>query len=216
LANTVYSYFYRHPWLGQPLREMLPHLAVSIIVWQFLSAIIIDSINIFPSSSGILLNQRVACSTIVISSVYKNILIFLHNLLIIPLVYLIFQYPISFKIFLVIPAAVMVGITAFWVSYVIGALCARYRDLGSALTALMQLIFYITPVIWKPGFIGEEHQWLIHINPFAHYLAVLRDPILGGHIALVNWLVVIFITFAGLLLSLPFIGRYHRRLLFWI
>lgn len=199
----------------QPLEGMLPHLAVSLILWQFIAGVVTDATNLFVSSNHMLLSQRLVCSTVVYASVYRNVLSLLHNLAIVPIVFLVFGVPITPMILLIIPAFILIIITSVWITYVVAALSARFRDLVNLIGSLMQLAFYVTPVIWKPGFMAG-YEWVIWVNPFAYYLSIIRSPILGEPIMWFEWVVAISITFLGLLLSAIFIGKYRRRLLFWL
>jgi lipopolysaccharide transport system permease protein len=198
------------------LSDMLPYMAVSIILWQFFAGIISDAVNIFNTNSSYLLSQRILCSTIVIASVYRNFLMLMHNLIIIPIIFLIFWIPINWHVFLLFPALILILITAVWISYLIASLCSRFRDLSNIFNAIMQLAFYITPVIWKPGFLGENLSWIIWLNPFTYFLEIIRTPILGGELSFLVWVVAFLITFIGLLFSLIFIGKYRRQILYWI
>jgi ABC-type polysaccharide/polyol phosphate export permease len=199
-----------------PLADMLPHLAVSLIVWQYISGVISDSTTIFQTNGHLLLSQRVVCSTVIYACIYRNLLVLMHNLVIIPVIFLIFGAPITFKILLLFPGFILLTITSVWMVYVVGALCARYRDLGNIVASLMQLAFYVTPVIWKPGFVTAEHEWLIKLNPFSYFLNIIRGPLLGESISSFDWLIATVITILGLLLSIYFIGTVRRRVLYWI
>ena len=198
-----------------PLKEMLPHLAVSIIIWQFIAGVVIDATTLFTSSNHMLLSQRLVCSTVVYASVYRNFLILLHNLVIIPIVFLILGVPFTLQILLIVPALILILISSVWITYIVAALSVRFRDLANLLNSFMQLAFYVTPVIWKPGFM-VGHEWVIWINPFAYYLSIIRSPLLGEAIVLFEWGVVGLITLVGLMLSVVFIGKYRRKLLFWL
>jgi ABC-type polysaccharide/polyol phosphate export permease len=198
------------------LADMLPYMAVSIILWQFIAGIMSDAVNIFTTNSGYLLSQRIVCSTIVVASVYRNFLTLLHNLIIIPIIFVVFLVPIKLQILLVVPAIMLIIITSIWVSYLIAAVCARFRDLSNIINAIMQLAFYVTPVIWKPGFLGENLKWVMWLNPFTYFLEIMRAPILGQPFSIFVWGVAVLITFIGLFFSLIFIGKYRRQLLFWI
>lgn len=196
--------------------ELLPHLAVSIILWQFFAAIIADSAGLFTSNNHLLLSQRTPCSTIVYACVYRNLLTLLHNLVIIPFVFIAFSVPLTFRILLIVPATIVTTIAATWVIYMLAALCARYRDLSNVTTAVMQLAFYVTPVIWKPEFLERKLQWVLWLNPFTSFLAILRSPILGEEFPKTEWTIALGITISGLIVSMAFIGKYRRQLLYWL
>jgi lipopolysaccharide transport system permease protein len=57
-------------------------------------------------------------------------------------------------------------------------LCARFRDIPPIIGSVMQMAFFVTPVIWKPELIGEK-AWLLPLNPFFTLLEVVRGPLLG-------------------------------------
>jgi ABC-type polysaccharide/polyol phosphate export permease len=199
-----------------PLADMLPHMAVSIILWQFIAGIIADSTNIFKANSHMLLSQKMPCSILVYASVYRNFLTFLHNLVIIPIIFVVFLIPVKLQIFLIFPGLVLFIITSVWLSYLLAALCARFGDLSNIVNSIMQLAFYVTPVIWKPDLISEDYKWIIWCNPFSYFLNIMRSPILGVPFSTHEWGVAALITFVGLLFSLIFIGKYRRQILYWM
>lgn len=200
----------------QPLANMLPYMAVSIIIWQFFAGIMSDAVNVFVSSNHLLLSQKMPCSIVVIASVYRNFLTLLHNLIIIPVVFLVFWVPVTWEVILVLPALLLMLITSIWLTYLVGAICARFRDLINIFTAIMQLAFYITPVIWKPGFLEGSLRIVMQLNPFTYYLEIMRAPILGEPISIFVWGVAFAIAFTGLFISLIFVGKYRRQILYWI
>jgi ABC-type polysaccharide/polyol phosphate export permease len=199
-----------------PIGEMLPFLATSMVIWQFLSGIIGEATTVFSANAHYLLTQRIACASVIYALIARNFLVLLHNALIVAMVLLVFNRPIGVEIVLVLPALFLTAVFAAWCGYVVATLCARFRDLVHAVQSLLQLAFYITPVIWKPEFLPEEARWLEVFNPFAILVGILRDPILGTAPSATYWLVAVAIAFGGLALSLPFIGRYRRRVLYWI
>ena len=196
--------------------SLLPHLTVSILIWQFMSSVITEATEIFPSNRHLLLSQRLACSTLIFSSVYKNLIILAHNAVIIVLVFLISQTPITSQILLLVPALLLAAFTAFWLSYSVGIICARFRDVAHAATSVLQLAFYVTPVIWKPEFLSDQYRWLLLFNPFASYITIIRSAVIGGEVPIVEWATAAFIGLVGFILSLILIGKYKRRLIFWI
>jgi ABC-type polysaccharide/polyol phosphate export permease len=81
---------------------------------------------------------------------------------------------------------------------------------------LVQIGFFVTPVLWKAEFVPEPYRELVTLNPFTVYLSIIRDPLLGEPVPLEYWALAIAFTVGGFFLSLPFIGRYHRRLVYWL
>jgi ABC-type polysaccharide/polyol phosphate export permease len=199
-----------------PVSEMMPYFAASMVIWTMLTGFIGDSTTVFTNGGRYFLNERMSFATAIDALLYQNILIFLHNAVIVILVFAAFQHPIGLQALLAIPGFCLAVLTAMWLSYVVAILCTRYRDLGQVVTSLLQIAFFVTPVLWKVDFIPEPYRKLISLNPFAIYLSIIRDPLLGEPVPLEHWVIAAAITVGGFLLSLPFIGRYHRRIVYWL
>ena len=199
-----------------PVTEMLPFLAVSMVAWQLLSGIVTDATTAFSTNANYLLSQRLPCATVVFALIYRHLVTFLHNAVIVAIVFLVFARPVSLGALLALPALVIAAVAAVWWAYVVATLCARFRDLVHAVQSVLQLAFYLTPVIWKPEFLPEKARWLNLVNPFAVYVGIIRDPVMGQPPSLLPWLIAAGIALGGLALALPFIGRYRRRVLYWI
>jgi ABC-type polysaccharide/polyol phosphate export permease len=103
-----------------------------------------------------------------------------------------------------------------WVGYLIAMMCVRYRDIIQVITTWLMVLFFVTPVMWKADFLPAQYHALIYFNPLAHYLELLRAPLLGGGVGAYTWLITTVIALGGGLLVLPLIGRYQRRIVLWM
>jgi lipopolysaccharide transport system permease protein len=59
------------------------------------------------------------------------------------------------------------------------ALTTRYRDLSFLVTFSLQLLMYVTPVIFPASMVPERYQWLIELNPLTPVFEGLRLGLLG-------------------------------------
>jgi homopolymeric O-antigen transport system permease protein len=199
-----------------PIQDMMPYFAASMVIWTMLTGFIGDATSVFTNGGRYFLNERMSFATAIDALLYQHILIFLHNSVIVILVFIGFQRAVGWQALLAIPGFCLTVITAMWLSYVIAILCTRYRDLGQVVTSVLQIAFFVTPVLWKVQFVPEPYRKFLALNPFAVYLSIIRDPLLGESVPLETWAIAGAITFGGLIVSLPFIGRYHRRVVYWL
>ena len=86
---------------------------------------------------------------------------------------------------------------------ILAAINVKYRDVRYILPFFIQLLFYVTPVIY-PASIAGKYAWIISINPMAGVIKAAQAAILGN--APINWLL-LSISFAACLVIL-FIGIY--------
>jgi ABC-type polysaccharide/polyol phosphate export permease len=95
-------------------------------------------------------------------------------------------------------------------------LCTRFRDIAQIVSTVLQVAFFVTPVIWKPEFLPPQAHYLVSYNPFAPLLAVVRDPLLSRPLPSGVWLTACGIVLGTSACVLPFVGRFCRRLIYWL
>jgi lipopolysaccharide transport system permease protein len=155
-------------------------------------------------------------SVSIYSVVYKNTLILAHNLIIIIILILTFAVPVDWWLFQIVPALLLTWITMICLGCLIAMVCVRYRDIIQLITTWLTVFFFITPVMWKPDFLPRQYHFIIDWNPLAQFLELLRAPFLGQPVSWHTWGLTMAIALGGGVLSLPVIGRYHRRVIFWM
>jgi ABC-type polysaccharide/polyol phosphate export permease len=198
------------------LHELMPFIGTSIIIWNFLSQTLSDCTSVFVQHSNFYRNQKMHFSVSIYSVIYKNTMILGHNFIVIVVLIVAFGVPINWWLLQIVPALVLTWITMAWAGYVLAMVCVRYRDIIQLITTWLTVFFFITPVMWKPDFLPPRYQFIIDWNPLAQFLELLRAPFLGQPLSTHTWVMTITIALGGGVLSLPVIGRYQRRVIFWM
>jgi lipopolysaccharide transport system permease protein len=77
----------------------------------------------------------------------------------------------------VIVAAALFGYAVvLWIA----PLNAVYRDVGIALPFVMQILMYLSPVVYPATLVPEKIRWLYQLNPIAVLLDGMRWAVLGA------------------------------------
>ena len=118
------------------------------------------------------------------------------------------------------PALVLIALNCIWVSLVFGVLATRYRDISPLLGSLVQLLFFMTPIIWRLGpevgnKVGSRAR-LVELNPLYHYIEITRGPLLGEHVAFYHWGIVMACTVVGCAAALLVLRNYRSRVAYWV
>jgi ABC-type polysaccharide/polyol phosphate export permease len=71
-----------------------------------------------------------------------------HHLLLVGLLYLVMPWPLHWTLILAVPGFVILLVTLICGATALGLLCARFRDIGTAIVSGLQFIFILTPIIW--------------------------------------------------------------------
>jgi ABC-type polysaccharide/polyol phosphate export permease len=102
-----------------------------------------------------------------------------------------------------------------WVALFLGVISARFRDIPPIIASVLQLAFFITPIIWHPSLLPGR-QRVITFNPFYHFIELLRCPMLDAIPAPTTWAVVCGITLVGWALTILLLLRARRRIAYWL
>jgi homopolymeric O-antigen transport system permease protein len=200
---------------GQDLASYFPHLAVSFIVWILIANLINESCVVFTSAESMIKQIRLPFTLHVLRTVWKNVIIFLHHIIIIIIVLLFYPPALDWQVLLVPAGILALAVNGVWLGLVLGMLCARFRDVPQIVQSVVQVMFFLTPVIWRPESLGRL-RWASDWNPLNHMLEILRAPLTGKALPLHSWAAVGLTTLAGFALALAMFARYRSRIAYWV
>jgi ABC-type polysaccharide/polyol phosphate export permease len=195
--------------------QYLPHVAIGFVIWSYVSGLINEGCNAFIAAQGCIKQVRLPLSVHVYRVVWRNLLIFGHNLLIVFVVVLFFAIWPGWIAFLAVPAIVILSLNGVWVGLLLGLFSARFRDVPQMVTAAMQIVFFLTPIIWQPESLPGR-ALIVTYNPFFYVIELVRAPLMGTAPSLLSWFVVLAVTVVGSTIAFAMYVRYRRRIAFWI
>lgn len=210
--------------LGQPLREYLPYVTVGLIVWNVISASILEGSDVFIANEGLIKQLPSALSVHVYRLVWRQMLFFAHNLVIYLVLLAAFGVweNLGWSSLLALPAIGLIFLNSMWVSIVFGIFSTRYRDIAPILGSMTLMLFVLTPVMWTTKTLedqigtGSERARLVEIIPTFHYLEIVRAPLLGEPQALRHWVIVGAITVVGWIVAVFAMKQYRSRVPYWV
>ena len=205
-----------------PLADFLPHVTVGLIMWGFISGCIREGAQIFIDNEGLIKQLPSALSVHVYRLVWRQALFLAHNLVIWAILMLIFPRPLGWELLWAVPAMAVLIINGVWVTMLFGIIATRYRDVAPLLEAMVQLLFYVTPIVWTTQTLKEQggdiaqRALLAEINPLYHYMEIIRAPMIGQPLAAYHWWVVLGCTVVGLALALLAMKQWRFRVSYWV
>lgn len=200
---------------GQSMRDYLPFLAISLVMWGSFSQTIIEGSTAYISSSQYIRQASTPKLIYVLQVVWRNLVILSHNFVIIVVLMIGFGVKSWATLPLFIPAFLLYMLNAMWVAMVVALLSARFRDLPQIVAALMQVAFYITPIIYRPNALSR-FSFIVDFNPLAHLIELVRAPLIGQVPSMETWAVCVGLAVVGWAIALGITGRYLKRIPYWI
>jgi ABC-2 type transport system permease protein/lipopolysaccharide transport system permease protein len=197
------------------LHDYLPFFTVGFILWNFISALIIEGCTVFINDGGYIRQVPGPLLTYVLRSSWRSLIIFFHNFIIFFGVMAYVGIWPGWGFLEALVGLALVTINGTWTAVVTGILCARYRDIPQIIQSLMGVIFFLTPVIWQSNQLRGRFVF-IEYNPFYHFLEVVRNPLIGNPVDPWSWWVTGGLAVVGSIFALLFFARYRRRIPYWV
>ena len=208
---------------GQPLKVFLPYVATGLIVWQFIAGCVNDGVQVFIRNEGLIKHLPSPLSVHVFRLVWHQLLLFVHNFAVYLVLIAKFWRPLGAEVLLAVPALGLLVLNGLWFVLVIGVIATRFRDIPPLTGSIVQLLFFMTPIVWmyedfanspKPGI--AERARLAELNPFMHFVQIIRQPLLGQPVEFRHWVVAGAITAVGWVLALVVLRNYRARVSYWV
>jgi ABC-type polysaccharide/polyol phosphate export permease len=203
---------------GQPVSTYMPYLCSGLIVWTLISAIANEGGTVFTSNQSLLTTLRMPLSLLVTTMIWRNLIVFVHNLGVFAVVALLWKVSINWNTLLFIPGLVLLALNGVWMGLLVGMIATRLRDIPQLITGILQILMFLTPVMWSRDTLkGRELAgYIIDFNPLTHLVEVVRTPLLGGQPRLLSWVVAAALIFVGGAGTLILFSRFRQRVAYWL
>jgi len=202
-------------WRQDP-KAYLPFLCAGMLAWTMVAGIITEGCMAFVAGEGLIKQLRFPHSILSCSVAWRNLVVFLHNLVIFAAIAVYAGVPVTPASLLVVPGLVLVWVNGVWVATVLGMACARFRDVQQVITSVLQISMFVTPIFFTPDQLGPRFEGFVDFNVLFHYVDIVRSPLLGRAPATWSWTVTIAGTILGWGFTLWAYGRYRGRLPYWL
>jgi lipopolysaccharide transport system permease protein len=63
-----------------------------------------------------------------------------------------------------------------------GVINVLFQDSQHLIEVMLQMLFYVTPIMYPKSMVPAKLEWLVNLNPLAIMLDMLRQPILYGQV----------------------------------
>lgn len=203
----------------QVIKSYLPFLAIGIIIWGFISTVLNEACNVFISVEGMMKQLRLPLTVHVCRMVWRNLIIFFHSFVVLLVVIIWADISINFEFFILPLVLILYCLNALFVGLILGIVCTRFRDVGPLVANFVQLLFFVTPIMWGPEILtarNADMTWVAYFNPAYHYIEIFRTPLLGKPFPQASWLIVAMTTFVGWGITIWMLKKYRHRVAYWL
>ncbi|WEN14952.1 ABC transporter permease [Rhodanobacter sp. AS-Z3] len=176
------------------------YLMAGMIAWSLFAEVVTRSLTLFVDNGNLMKKMAFprVCLPIIIagSSLVNNILLLAAAVG----VFLLIGHPLSLAM-LWLPILMGINLAfAIALGLILGVLNVFVRDVAQVMAVVLQLLFWLTPIVYMPSIIPDRLRAMLEFNPMMHMVVAFQDVILYGRAPHITGLAIIAVTAAILLL----------------
>lgn len=198
------------------VKSFLPFFAIGNVIWTFYAAQITEACTGFTQFESTIKQIRFPMGVYLLRILVRNLIILAHNCVIIVIVIGVLGPTLNWHALLALPGLFVGTVAMLAISMIVSVFCTRFRDMPMIIQNAMMVLFYLTPILWRPESLGAKHQWVAEYNPFTHLVEIVRAPIIGGYFPLHSWIWALATTFVLLVIGIALQGRFRNRIAYWL
>ena len=193
----------------------LPFLIGGLIPWTFFTTTIVEAGSALINAQSEMMARRIPITFFLNVNLVKNFFVFLISLPVVFIYLLVFDVPVSWYFLTSTVGLFVLTLNLWWIGLVVSIFCLRYRDGLQIVNTLLQIALFVTPVLWPAEALGERARYLVDWNILFHFVAIVRDPMLGIHVSPLSWVVSISFSLCGLLFGLYLVHALREKIIHW-
>lgn len=174
-----------------------------LLLWQYFSRVVTDSSSSLVMNVNIITKVFFPRLILPLVPVISSAIDFFLAFTVVIVMMVLYGVPIGVPLVMVPVILVLTGLFAYAIGLILAPLNALYRDIGVGLPLILQIVMYVSPVIYPVSIVPERLQWLYGLNPMAALIDGMRAAVIGTPVPdvfVIGVVVVIMVSlfFAGL------------------
>lgn len=200
---------------GMDTKTYLPFVCLGIISWELISKTLIDACNRFLELEHLIKQIRLPLTVHIAAMVWRHVIILAHNIVIYAVVVLVFSAWPGTDSLLIIPGLVVIIGNLIWMSLLLALVSARFRDVPQIVAMVVQMLFFATPIFWKPEML-KGLAFVVYLNPLYYLIELVRAPLLGSTATALSWIVAGALLVLGWGATCLIFARFRKRVAYWL
>ena len=162
----------------QPLTTYLPFLTIGFVCWGFLSQTIIEGGNAFVFAEGYIKQFTYPKQIYVLRVIVNCSVPFAIGVSIFFAVFAWMGHSFGSGMLWVLPGFFILLMVSYLHATIMAYASVRFRDLPHGMTALLQVLMFVTPVFFTVGTLKERGlDFVYKYNPLYYLIEIIRHPL---------------------------------------
>ena len=176
------------------LAEYVPWMCCGIVLWGYLATTLQEGCDALVSASPILRQTPIPTLIFFLRTICRNLIVLAHNLVIVAVMSAAFGLWREMRSLEFLAAILLISVILIGMVAIVSIVSARFRDVPQIVTAILQVLLFMTPIFWRADQLPRDTSFLL-ANPAFHLIEVMRSPLIGTPTPVASW---IFVSLFGL------------------
>ncbi len=199
----------------------LPHYAIFLLSvllpWTFFAQSLAYAADSIVGNGELIKKVAVTKAVFPVAAVVSNMINLLLSMIPLLLIVLVMHHPFYWTwVFLPVPLLALTLLT-LGASFFFATANVYYRDVAHIIQVLLNVLFYVTPIIYALDQIPHKYQWLFKINPLIFALNGSRLSVYYGQLPALKSIVAAFVCgFLALIIGFAVFRRHQDEFVFHV
>ena len=203
------------------LKMNIEHYAIfvlsMILPWTFFAQSLSYAAESIVGNGDLIKKVRVAKIVFPMAAVASNMINLLLSLIPLVLIVLVMGHPFHITwLYLPVP---LLALTIFTIgaTFFFAAANVYYRDIAHILQVILQVWFYVTPILYSIDLFPRQYQWLFRLNPLIFVMNGFRLSVYWGLLPSAQSILASFAcAFLALFIGLAVFRRYQDQFVYYV
>ncbi|GIW64571.1 MAG: transport permease protein [Patescibacteria group bacterium] len=155
-------------------------LIIGLLPWNFFTQSLSSSANALVSNASLITKIYFPREILIYATIIAKAVDFFYSVLIAIFFFIFYKISVNLAILWVIPIFIIQLFFTAGLSLIISSFNLFYRDIQYLLNLIIQIWFYLTPIIYPVEQFPEKYRFIFSLNPMSVIINGYRQVILGG------------------------------------
>ena len=188
-----------------------------LLPWTFFSQSLSYAADSIVGNADLIKKVRVAKLVFPVAAVVSNLINLLLSLIPLMLLVLVMRHPFHITwLYLPVPLLALTILT-LGATFFFAVANVYYRDVAHILQILLQVLFYLTPIVYAETFFPARWRWVFKLNPLVFSFHGFRLSVYNGQLPELKSVVASFVcAFVALVVGFAIFRKYQEEFVFYV
>ena len=200
----------------QDFNDYVVYLGLGLVIWNTIAAAVGSAPNLFEHNQSHVHNTNLNPIFYTLEEWTFQLQTFVQSFLLVVLSLSVFKHDLLLNLILYAWLPLLnLFLFLYWLPLLVCLFGARYRDLYQLVPIVLQLVFLLSPILYRKDSLGKM-AWAADANPFYRVMSPIRQCLISGDVPWLACIVLFCINCLAILLAIKILNKERPNLPFLI